>query len=101
MKVRYKPTFEYGRNLAKYLLVGSVVFVLAALMLVPGGSVAQAILIALSFVLMAALVFVIVKYCRCPYCGRVIAAGVLRTTVCPGCRRSLSTGRKVKKSELK
>ena len=101
MKVRYKPTFEYGRNLAKYLLVGSVIFVLAALMLVPTGSVAQVILIALSFVLMAALVFVIVKYCRCPYCGRVIAAGVLRTTVCPGCRRSLSTGRKVKKSELK
>ena len=99
MKVRYKPTFEYGKNMAKYLLVGSVLFALAALLLVPTGSVAQVILMLISLAVLIALIVVIVKFCRCPYCNRVIAAGLLQVKVCPGCRRSLSTGKKMKKSQ--
>ena len=97
MKVRYKATFEYGKNLAKYLLIAAVICGLVALLFVPNGTVAQMVLILASFALMIVLIVVIVKYCRCPYCNRVIAAGVLRVTSCPGCKRDLSTGKKLKK----
>ena len=101
MKVRYTDTFERGQMWVKHLLFAAILCGAAAMLLVKSGSYAQLTLILISFGLLIGMVVTAWRLCRCPYCGRVIAADVLRTTVCPGCRRSLSTGRKVKKSELK
>ena len=49
-------------------------------------------------VLFAALVFIIVRECRCPHCGKIIFLGALSATHCPRCRRSLTSGKKQKKS---
>ncbi len=43
-------------------------------------------------------VFIIVRECRCPHCGKIIFLGALSATHCPRCRRSLTTGKKMKKS---
>ena len=98
MKARFDRTFEYGKNLAKYLLVSAFVAGLAALLLVPKGSAAQMILMVASFAFLIATIVVMAKYCRCPYCGKRIMAGVLVVTSCPSCRRNLTTGKKVKKN---
>ncbi len=43
-------------------------------------------------------VYTIVHDCRCPHCGKIIFFGALNATHCPRCRRSLTTGKKQKKS---
>ena len=50
--------------------------------------------------IIAAVIYVMVKYCRCPHCGKRIMFGVLKITVCPSCRRSLITGKKAKKGQF-
>lgn len=98
MKARFDRTFEYGKSIARYLVISAVIAGLCALFFTQTGSYAQLTLILVSTALLVATVVVIYKYCRCPYCGKHIVAGVLRVSSCPSCRRDLSTGRKVKKS---
>lgn len=51
-----------------------------------------------TILLFATLVFIIVRECRCPHCGKIIFFGALSATHCPRCKRSLTTGKKQKKS---
>ena len=97
MKARYDRTFEYGQKIVKYLLILIIVLAFASVLLVPKGSTAQLILVIAAFAIVAVLLAVIYKYCRCPYCGKRIFAGVLAVKSCPNCRRNLITGKKVKK----
>lgn len=53
---------------------------------------------AATVLLFASTVFIIVRECRCPHCGKIIFLGALSATHCPRCRRSLTTGKKQKKS---
>ncbi len=52
-----------------------------------------------TILLFATLIFIIVRDCRCPHCGKIIFFGALSVTHCPRCRRSLTTGKKYKKSK--
>ncbi|MBR1456074.1 MAG: hypothetical protein IJ594_02785 [Oscillospiraceae bacterium] len=96
MKARYDRTYEYGRSMAKYMMIAAVVIGVSALF-VPSGSVTQKILIVASFLVILATIYVMYRYCRCPYCGKHIIAGALVVSSCPACRRDLSTGKRVKK----
>ena len=49
-------------------------------------------------ILFATMVYIIVRECRCPHCGKIIFMGALSATHCPRCKRSLTTGKKQKKS---
>ena len=49
-------------------------------------------------ILFATMVYIIVRECRCPHCGKIIFVGALSATHCPRCKRSLTTGKKQKKS---
>ena len=97
MKVQYESKFSYGQRIVRYLLFAVIALSLAAGLLTPKGSTQQTILVLTAFALIAALLGVIYKYCRCPYCGKRIFAGVLAVKSCPKCRRNLTTGKKVKK----
>lgn len=97
MKARYDRTFEYGKKIAKYLVIFAIILCLASLFLAPEGSYLQVTLVVVSFVLMVSTLFVMYKYCRCPYCGKRIMTGVLTITACPRCHRSLTSGKKIKK----
>ena len=52
-----------------------------------------------TILLFATIVFIIVRECRCPHCGKIIFMGALSVTHCPRCKRSLTTGKKYKKSK--
>ena len=95
MKARYDRTFEYGKKMAKYLIIFSLVVCVCSL-LVPQGSYAQVIMVCATVVLMIATIIVMYRFCRRPYCGKRIMAGVLVAKSCPRCHRSLTTGKKVK-----
>ena len=69
----YINSFVRGRELLKKLLVSDMVTAIIAI------------------------IYVDIKYCRCPNCGKVILLGVLAINTCPRCKHSLTTGKKVKK----
>ena len=96
MKAKYENTLEYGKNISKWLVLFSAILAIASLLLFPAGSAQQLILLVGSVVCFVAAIVVIVKYCRCPYCGKMIITGVLVVTHCPSCRRDLKTGKKSK-----
>ncbi len=93
----YTNNFTYGRTLLKQIIIGAVVCTAMAFIFrnnVTWGTVFSTLTIGLFI----GAVYVVVKYCRCPHCNRVIFLGVMAVTTCPGCKRSLVTGKKVKKS---
>lgn len=51
-----------------------------------------------TILLFATVAYIIVRECRCPHCGKIIFMGALSATHCPRCKRSLTTGKKQKKS---
>ena len=94
----YVNSFTHGRDMVKKTMLSTVVccvlsvlaqFVSPALVALFGGA---------TLLLFIATVAIIVRECRCPHCGKVIFLGVLAVTACPKCKRSLTTGKKVKKS---
>ena len=97
MKARYGYTFEYGQKLAKYLIGFAVVVCVSSVLFMPKGSLLQTISALMGLALLAATVYVTIKYCRCPHCGKRIVAGVFAVKNCPACHRSLVTGKKIRK----
>ena len=93
----YINSFVRGRQLLKKLLIADAACAVFAtltresplLMGLFGGAV---------LLIFGAIIYIAVKYCRCPNCGKVIILGVLAVESCPRCRRNLVTGRKMKKS---
>ena len=93
----YANNFVYGRELMKKLLVGSVIAAVAAYIFQADQTVST-VLTGLCLILFGSVIYIMVKFCRCPNCGKVIFLGVLAVNTCPRCKRSLVTGNKVKKS---
>jgi len=95
---KYENDFVYGRDLLKKLLVATAIGCVISFF-TPKYSYAQMIFMCLTTVLFISSIVTIVKYCRCPSCGKIIFFGVVAVTACPRCHRNLVTGKKVKKSK--
>ena len=93
----YINSFIRGRELLKKLLVSDMVTAIIAAFTRSNPMVMGVFSIA-TVLLFIAIIYVDIKYCRCPNCGKVIFLGVLAVNTCPRCKRSLVTGNKVKKS---
>ena len=93
----YTNNFTYGRDLLKQIIIGAVVCTALAFVF-RNNPTWSVVFTTLTIGLFIGAVYVVVKYCRCPHCNRVIFLGVMALTSCPGCKRSLVTGKKVKKS---
>ncbi len=93
----YVNDFVYGRELMKKLLICTVALALLAFVFQSNQTVSTVLTVA-TLVLFASVLYIMIKFCRCPNCGKVIFLGVLAVNTCPKCKRSLVTGKKVKKS---
>ena len=96
MKV-YGNSFVESRELAKKLAVATLICGVGGFVASGADSTLQFVLIALTFVFCICAVYVVVRYCRCPHCGKRIFLGVLKVKTCPACHRDLESGRKAKK----
>ena len=94
----YTNDFAYGKDLLKKIIIGAAVFCVLALITQSNPTI-QAVFSLLTVACFVAAVIVDVKFCRCKHCGKVVFLGVLTITSCPRCKRSLMTGKKVKKSK--
>lgn len=88
--------FERGRSIVKVLIALAVACALIALMFTHENSQQQAFLMLGSLACLAGVLIVSARFCRCPHCGKRIINGVLVLKVCPKCKRSLITGKKIK-----
>ena len=93
----FTNNFTYGRNLLKQIIIGAIVTTVMTFIF-RANPTWSAVFSALTIGLFIASVVVVVKYCRCPHCNRVIFLGVMALNACPTCKRSLLTGKKIKKS---
>lgn len=91
--------YESARTRLRNILIASLLAA-ALSVLIPGsyGALRLALTMATILLFISAIV-VIVRDCRCPHCGSVIFFGALRASTCPRCKRSLTTGKKQKKSK--
>ena len=96
MKQHQSP-FERGRNIVRTLIVLAIAFGVLGLMFSGENITQQMTFLLAALACVAGVVVASLTLCRCPYCGKRIVSGVLVVKVCPQCRRSLSTGRKVKR----
>ena len=96
----YVNGFVHGREMCRKTIYGAlgcgVVSLIARFIGLPY---LQLFFSMATVILFIATVVIIVRECRCPHCGKVIFLGVLAVTSCPKCKRSLTTGKKVKKSK--
>ena len=89
--------FERGRKIVLVLLILAIAFGIIALVFCAENSGQQMAYILAAFVCIVGIVITSVLLCRCPHCGKRILTGVLVVKVCPKCKRSLTTGKKVKR----
>ncbi len=92
----YINSFVRGRELLKKLLVGDLVSAVLAT-LTSRTPALMALFSAATVLMFIAIIYIALKYCRCPNCGKRIILGVLAISTCPRCKRNLVSGRKMKK----
>lgn len=96
MKV-YGNDFVTGRELAKKIAILVALFAGFGILLGFINPLYQMVVSIFAVILMITLFVVVYKRCVCPHCGKHIVLGVLQATTCPRCKRSLISGRKVKR----
>ena len=97
--MKYTSSFARGQKLVRYLLVLSLVSGAAGLLLYREGTTGQLVCVLLCAALIAAILIIAARDCRCPSCGKRIISGVLVLDTCPRCKRNLYTGDKPKKAK--
>ena len=93
----HQSLFERGRKIVILLIAFAIFFGVAGLMFSADNSRSQIIYILCSFACILGVVITSAVLCRCPHCGKRIVNGVLVVKVCPRCKRSLTTGKKIKR----
>ena len=97
--MNFTKNFDRARGLAKGCLFGAMG--LCILGLITNGSMPDlaVYIVVAAVVLIAVALFVVFTCLKCPYCGKQIISKCLTTTVCPHCKRNLTTGLKGKKKK--
>ena len=89
--------YEAARGRLRTVMLGAVLSCAGSL-LTPQSFLSLKLFFTVATVLLfAVIVWIIVRECRCPHCGKIIFMGALSATHCPRCKRSLTTGKKRKK----
>ena len=97
--MKYTSSFARAQKLVRYLLVLSLVSGAAGLLLYREGTTGQLVCVLLCAALIAAILVIAARDCRCPSCGKRIISGVLVLDTCPRCKRNLYTGDKPKNAK--
>lgn len=88
--------FDRARNLVKFLLALCLALGLAGIITSDKGMALSVYFMLASMICFVLSFVVIVLFCKCPYCGKVVYLGLFKATHCPKCRRSFETGVKKK-----
>ena len=94
--MNFTKNFERARRMVKMcLLIAMGICVLGLLLNESAPELALYIIIAATALIAFAMLLVFTTL-KCPYCGKQLFNKCLTVTVCPNCRRNLTTGMKSK-----
>ena len=89
--------YETARDRLRTVMIAAAIACVGSL-LTPQSFLSLKLFLTIATILLfVTMLFIIVRGCRCPHCGKRILTGVLVVKVCPKCKRSLTTGKKVKR----
>ena len=90
--------YETARDRLRTVMIAAAIACVGSL-LTPQSFLSLKLFLTIATILLfVTMLFIIVRGCRCPHCGKIIFLGALAATYCPRCKRSLMTGKKQKKS---
>ena len=92
----YVNGFMHGRELLKKLLICDLITAVIAIFM-RSSPLIMGLFSGATLLLFIAIIYIDIKFCRCPNCGKVILLGVLAIDACPRCKRNFVTGKKTKK----
>ena len=91
--------YETARDRLRTVMIAAAIACVGSL-LTPQSFLSMRLFLTIATILLfVTMLFIIVRGCRCPHCGKIIFMGALSATHCPRCKRSLTTGKKQKKSK--
>ena len=91
--------YETARDRLRTVMIAAAIACVGSL-LTPQSFISLKLFLTIATILLfVTMLFIIVRGCRCPHCGKIIFMGALSATHCPRCQRSLTTGKKQKKSK--
>ena len=88
--------FKTARTLVMVFMAASFVCAIGGMVFIRPGTQASLYSVVLALILMLLGVLILVAFCRCPWCGKRITAGMMKVQVCPHCKRDIDTGMKAK-----
>lgn len=88
--------FKTAKKVVGLLMAISVIACVVGLAVFEQGSRETAYSVLGAFGALIISVGVILKWCRCPWCGKVLFVKLFYITECPSCRRNIETGLKKK-----
>ena len=92
-------SYELAKRLLRTIMIAAVLACAGSLLTPQNYLPLKLFFTIATIILFAFTVYTIVHDCRCPHCGKIIFFGALSATHCPRCRRSLTSGKKQKKSK--
>lgn len=93
--------FKTARRLVMIFMGLSFVCAVGGMIFIRPGTQASVYAVVLSFGLMVLALVLLFGFCRCPWCGKRITAGMMKVEVCPHCKRNIDTGMKAKGKKRK
>ena len=91
--------YETARDRLRTVMIAAAIACVGSL-LTPQSFLSLKLFLTIATILLfVTMLFIIVRGCRCPHCGKIIFMGALSATHCPRCKRSLTTGKQQKKSK--
>ena len=91
--------YETARDRLRTVMIAAAIACVGSL-LTPQSFISLKLFLTIATILLfVTMLFIIVRGCRCPHCGKIIFMGALSATHCHRCKRSLTTGKKQKKSK--
>ncbi len=97
--MNFMKNFDRARSLAKGCLFGAMGLCILGLLINESMPQFAIYIVVAAVALIVIALFVVFTCLKCPYCGKQIISKCLTATVCPHCKRNLSTGLKSKKKK--
>lgn len=94
--MNFTKNFDRARNVVKGCLITAMIICVIGLFINESAPTLGLYIIIAALALIAFAMLLVFTSLKCPYCGKQLFSKCLTVTVCPNCKRNLTTGMKSK-----
>ena len=89
-------SIKTARKALRVFMILAVVLAIVGLVFITPGTVLSLYISGGAMVCMIIAMILLFGYCKCPWCGKRITAGLMKAEYCPFCKKDFDTGLKYK-----